>query len=160
MIDPMLAALGADGPTPEHADDLRLFGQFVGVWDIDSRRWAPGGAELERASGVWSFGWALHGRAVIDVLDGAGTLGTTVRMFHPERGEWTVIWHSVLSQRFFVMTAREEGERIVLRGQSDEGREEWSFETITPTSFLWRSRVSPDDGATWYTDQEMRATRR
>lgn len=159
MIDPMLAALGADGPAPEHAGELALFGQFVGTWDVDSRRWDQDGTELAPARAVWTFGWALHGRAVIDVLEGPDVLGTTVRMPHPDRGEWTVIWHSALSQRHFVMTARQEQDRIVLRGRSDDGEEEWSFNAIEPASFLWRSRVSPDGGASWYVDQEMRATR-
>jgi hypothetical protein len=58
------------------------------------------------------------------------------------------------------MTARPENDQIVLRGESAEGLEEWSFSAITPSTFLWRSRVFPDDGATWYVDQEMQASRR
>ena len=105
MIDPMLAVLGATEPAADYAEELALFGQFVGVGDIDSRRWAPDGSELSQTRAVWTFGSALRGRAIIDVLEGPDVLGTTVRMLHPGRGEWTVIWHSALSQRHFVMAA-------------------------------------------------------
>ncbi|HEX6988300.1 MAG TPA: hypothetical protein VF282_02435 [Bacillota bacterium] len=39
-------------------------------------------------------------------------------------------------------------------------RERWRFTEITPDSFLWLSKFSVDDGATWAVDQEMRARRR
>src|ERR1043166_1185365 len=34
---PMIEALHADGPDPEYADRLMLFGRLVGSWDIEGR---------------------------------------------------------------------------------------------------------------------------
>ena len=32
---PILETLRAEGPHPSHRDKLKIFGQFVGVWDLD-----------------------------------------------------------------------------------------------------------------------------
>ena len=158
--DPMIAALAADGPHPDHAEQLMLFGRFAGIWDIRSTRFdRERGAQPEQPL-EWIFGWALEGRAVQDVLRGEGGIGTTVRIFHADTGTWTVSWQSTVQPEVFVLTARPDGDRIVIEGESSDGLEEWSFNEITPTSFLWRSRVSDDGGATWFVDQEMHATRR
>ena len=158
--DPMIAALAANGPDPDHAAALMLFGRFVGSWEIRSTRFDPErGAEPEQVL-TWHFGWALRGRAVQDVLEGEGGIGTTVRILDPATGTWTVSWQSTLRPEVFVLTARSAGSRIVLEGTSRDGLEEWSFNDIEPDRFVWRSRVSSDGGRTWFTDQEMRAVRR
>jgi hypothetical protein len=158
--DAMAAALAAGGPHPDHADALMLFGRFAGSWDIRSVRFTPeGGAEPEQRL-EWHFGWALDGRAVVDVLRGEGGIGTTVRIYHPHTGTWSVSWQSTRDPYVFTLVARPDGDRIVLEGSGPDGLEEWSFSEITDTSFVWRSRVSGDGGATWFVDQEMRATRR
>jgi len=64
--DAMLAALHADGPHPDHAAELSLFGQFVGSWAIDNTYFHESGQERHEAE--WRFGWSLDGRAVQDVL--------------------------------------------------------------------------------------------
>ena len=98
--------------------------------------------------------------AVLDVLEGEVGHGVTTRAYQPADGSWQVTWNSTASPYALVLVARAEDERIVLRGESADGLEEWSFNDITGASFLWRSRVSPDGGASWYVDQEMRCTRR
>jgi hypothetical protein len=37
----MIEALKADGPLPEHAQKLMLFGRLVGSWDIEGRFSTP-----------------------------------------------------------------------------------------------------------------------
>jgi hypothetical protein len=64
--DSMLDALQARGPHPDLAEDLKLFGQFVGAWDVDVTNIAADGTKQE-LKGEWHFGWALEGRAVMDV---------------------------------------------------------------------------------------------
>src|SRR4051794_31507903 len=62
----MIEVLRADGPDPERAAHLDLFGQFVGEWELDVTNFAANGAS-ETAHGEWHFGWILQGRAVQDV---------------------------------------------------------------------------------------------
>lgn len=158
--DPLLAALAASGPDPALAGDLALFGRFAGAWDVVSTRWRPDGTPFqEGATATWTFGWALRGRAVLDVLDGEVGHGITTRTYHPAERAWRVAWNSAASPYALVLVARAEGDRVVLRGESADGLEEWSFDDVTPEAFVWRSRVSPDGGASWYVDQEMVARR-
>ena len=59
--------IAAGGPYAPLADELMLFGRFVGAWDVASTWWdADGGARQQ--DGEWHFAWALGGRAVQDVL--------------------------------------------------------------------------------------------
>src|SRR6266849_4177940 len=64
--DSMIDALCANGPHPDQAKDLLLFGQFVGAWDVDVTNIAPDGTRTD-LKGEWHFGWVLEGRAVMDV---------------------------------------------------------------------------------------------
>ena len=162
-LDISTAGLGllVTGPDPAHRDDLMLFGRFAGsTYDIRSVRFdRAAGAQPETAL-EWTFAWALDGRGIVDVLRGEGGVGTTVRIYHPSTRTWSVSWQSTISPHVFTLVAAPEGDRIVLRGEGPEGLEEWSFNEIEDCSFLWRSRVSADGGATWFVDQEMRARRR
>jgi hypothetical protein len=161
LDDPLLATLAAGGPHPDHADQLMLFGRFVGVWDIRSVRHDPVRGALPEQSLEWTFGWVLEGRAIQDVLRGEGGIGTTVRVLHPQTGTWTVTWQSTAQDHAFSLVARPAGDRILIQGTGpDGGLEEWSFDEIAEDAFTWRSRVSTDGGASWFTDQEMRARRR
>jgi len=58
--------LHADGPNPEHATALQLYGRFVGNWDAEITAHGPDGTK-HTAPGEIHFGWVLEGRAVQDV---------------------------------------------------------------------------------------------
>jgi len=58
----LVEALHADGPAGPHADELMLFGRFVGSWRLE---WSD--ADGATATGELHFGWVLGGRAVQDV---------------------------------------------------------------------------------------------
>src|SRR5947208_14917223 len=100
----MLAALHADGPHPDHAAELSLFGQFVRSWAIDNTYFHESGRERHEAE--WRFGSTLDGRAVRDVLfhpaasttaatrAHSGGIGTTVRVFEPAAAGRTESWFS------------------------------------------------------------------
>src|SRR5918911_4565414 len=66
MVRSMLEALRADGPHPDYAEELALFGRFVGAWAVDNAYLREDGEERYEAE--WRFGWTLDGRAVQDVL--------------------------------------------------------------------------------------------
>ncbi len=172
MRDPGLPeALHADGPHPELADELRLFGQFVGSWRL---AWSGADADGRPAamSGELHFGWVLGGRAVQDVWivpargdpgEGRPPLafhGSTIRFYDRALGAWRSTWVEPVNGRVRRFVGRPAGEDIELISDEDEPQLRWSFTAITQDSFTWRSESSRDGGATWTLDEEMRATRR
>ena len=179
--DTMISMLRADGPDPDLADRLATFGRFVGAWGIDGHAIAEDGT-VTRFVGEWRFGWVLEGRAIQDVLAvrpagaapgqrsrGIG-IGSTVRLYDPDRDAWLISWMGPSDGEFSTLFAHESGDRIVLEGQWTAGRQwsgpgterrfEWSFSEIAPASFRWQGRLSDDGGATWRLAEEMLATRR
>jgi len=166
-----LEALGADGPHPDHADELMLFGQLVGEWEVEGVEYAPDGTS-RRFSGEWHFDWVLDGRGVQDVLisparndrvDGEPfyVYGTSLRYFDPRLEGWRVVWADPVTGNFSVLTATRVGEEIVIEGTTDDGRpKRWIWSELTPMSARWRDEVSSDGGATWRMREEMRLRRR
>jgi hypothetical protein len=128
----MIDALQALGPHPDIAEDLMLFGQFVGAWDVDVTNITLDGTrkELKRE---WHFGWVLEGRAT---------------------------WIGPVRHLVLPFIARKSKDEIILEGSFTPGcRTRWVFSHITPTSFHWRNLESNDDGTTWRSVQEMVAQR-
>ena len=167
--DSMIDALQAHGPHPDLAEDLMLFGQFVGAWDVDVTNSAPDGTKQE-LKGEWHFGWVLEGRAIMDVwitprrsLRGQADpyeYGATLRFFDPTIQAWRSTWIGPVRHLVRAFIARQVGDEIILEGSSEQGnRIRWIFSQITPTSFRWRNVESSDDGATWTKVQEMAAQR-
>src|ERR687887_2335072 len=128
MVRSMLQALQADGPHPDHAEELSLFGQFVGAWAVDNAYFDDEGEE--RYDAEWRFGWTLDGRAVQDVLfhppvsKANGTrahsegIGTTVRMFEPATADWTVIFFSATRGNVVSLRGRPDGDDIDIVGEN------------------------------------------
>jgi len=173
MMSPFLDALGADGPAPDRAGKMDLYGRFVGSWDLDVRQFSGDRRERRRA-GEWHFGWALEGRAVQDVWivpkrgelrrgDAAANVnsyGTTLRVYDPDIDAWRIQWTEPVTRNFLQMIGRAEGTDIVQLGTRSDGQMlRWSFLEITPDSFLWRGEISADNGATWRTNTEFTAKR-
>ena len=80
----MIEALEADGPYPEFASKLALFGRLVGSWDLVGRNFDENGAVVRESTGEWHFGWVLEGRVIQDVIispprGGRSTLAGTDR---------------------------------------------------------------------------------
>lgn len=164
----MLEALRADGPHPDHAEKLMLFGRFVGSWDFDAVLVDRAGKRTEHY-GEWHFGWALDGRAVQDVLISPPLghpgppeeYGTTVRFYDPEIDAWQITWITPPQRRVRRLVARPVGDEIRLEGANDAGELlRWTFSEITPETFTWRGYISNDEGATWHMEEEMRLRRR
>lgn len=124
--DTMIDALRASGPHPDLADRLMIFGQFVGAWEVDITNYGPDGTAT-RVPGEWHFGWALEGRAVMDVwiaprrsLRGAtesGEYGVTVRIFEPAIDAWRSTWIGPARGAVKPFIARQVGDEIVLDGR-------------------------------------------
>jgi hypothetical protein len=171
-MDPRAAlqdAFAATGPEPGMAEELALFGRFVGSWDLDVTDIAGDGSATT-TPGEWHFGWALGGRAVADVwicprrtADGAspGEHGLSLRFPDPGLGPgaWRSTWLGPGRRVVRTFTARPDGDGIVLSGSFGDGDLRWSFSDIAPASFAWRNEVSRDGGATWRVQQTFAARR-
>lgn len=171
--DAFLEALHAEAPDPEHAQALRLYGQFVGSWRVENTDHLPDGS-TRIAIGEWHFGWVLEGRAIQDVwitpARGSDThalppgyqrrCGTTLRMYEPATRSWRIVWTDPLIAFQVNQVGRAENGDIVQHGSTTSGVSmRWSFREITANSFRWIGEISVDGGAIWRPQLEMRATR-
>jgi hypothetical protein len=96
-----------------------------------------------------------------DAAANANSYGTTLRTYDPRIGAWHIQWTDPVTQTYFTMIGRKEGEAIVQLGRSPDGNLiRWSFSDISRHSFLWRGEVSADEGATWRTNVEFTARRK
>jgi hypothetical protein len=165
-------ALVADGPDPEHADALMLFGRLVGEWEFDWTGYDEDGAETMSERGEWIFAWVLEGRGVQDVWIiparerrgdpdlPRGEYGTTIRFYDPKLDAWQVTWHGPVQGVRRLFLGRAIGDEIVQEGQTEEGYPmRWIFSEITDTSFRWRSVYSRDEEQTWQLREEMHVLR-
>jgi hypothetical protein len=169
--DGLPAALHAAGPADPHAEELHLFGQFIGSWDI---AWSglDGEGRTLTARGELHFGWVLGGRAVQDVCivpgrgeraEGGSPLafhGSTVRFYDASLGAWRSTWIDPVNNRVRRFTGRRAGDDILLLSDEDEPQLRWRFTDIKADSFTWRGETSRDGGATWIVDEEMRINRK
>jgi len=159
------AALLADGPAPDRAEKLDLYGQFIGDWDADIVTYSPDGAS-HRGQGEIHFGWVLQGRAIQDVwmiprredrvpeapaMPVAGNwYGTTIRVYDPALDAWRIYWIDPATNAYRQQIGRQQGSDIVQEGTMETGAlTRWSFAEITPQSFHWTGELSMDEGDTW-----------
>ncbi len=174
MTNPIVASIPellASAPHPDHADALRLYGQFVGSWDQDVT-WYERDGTTRHLRGEWHFGWILGGRAIADVwmvptraeLDAGAPLvgyGVTIRVREAATGHWKISWSGVLTGIAVTLTGRAQGDEIVQEGAEPDGTPtRWIFSDITPDAFRWRNEVSDDGGKTWRLKQAFSVRRR
>jgi hypothetical protein len=168
----MIEVLQADGPFPEHADKLMLFGRLVGSWDIKGRYIDEAGYTIKESTGEWHFGWILEGRAIADVIisppregraagEASRAYDVAVRRYDPKSDTWHV---SIAAPIFGVtvnLIAHEHGDEIWLEGPGPQGLPvRWTFSEFSDDRVRWQGYVSKDDGATWIRDEEIILTRR
>jgi hypothetical protein len=158
----MIDVLRASGPAEEHADELMLFGRFVGAWNVEAEYFHHDGKKAHDARGEWHFGWILEGRAVQDVLFGppleerartgapASEYGTTIRLYDPTTDTWQLSWYPSVSRNVVHLVARPDGDGILIEGTEADGTlDRWTFTEITRDSFTWSGYESKDGGTTW-----------
>ena len=163
---PILPLLRADGPLPALRDELMLFGQFVGTWDMQVEFFGDDGECVYRKPGQWSFAWVLDGRVIQDVLTyprigGTGrAIGTSTRFYDPASRRWQVIWLGAVSGITVILHGGKRGDGILLEGPDPDGTlNQWMFSDITESGFRWTGLESADRGATWHLRQRMTGTR-
>jgi hypothetical protein len=160
-----IEGLPAHRPASDLRDKLRLFGQFVGDWDIVEHR-SP--LNRLRAKGEVHFNWILDGRAVQDVWGSVdsktGRLipwGTTIRYYDSNLGFWRSTWVAPRQTAVRRFIGKEVGKEIVLQ-EEDRGTrtERWVFSDIRPNSFRWYAMKRSRKGTPWRVIEEMKVHRR
>ena len=158
--DSFLDTLHAEGPAPDRAAQMMLYGQFVGSWDGTLKYRDAEGVRRETAAEV-HFGWVLEGRAIQDVWIAPTRLarkdserllmhGSTFRVYDPQNDNWQITWIDPVKQSNNRMTGRKVGDEIIQEYRMDDGeRCQWMFTEITADAFHWINRVSADDGKGW-----------
>jgi hypothetical protein len=166
----ILNDLRAARPYPPWREQLMLFGQFVGVWDMDIKYYDRTGACIYQGWWQWSFGWVLGGRAIQDVIVyqnpfGCGEPerlpgGTTLRYCNPDTGRWTVYYLGTAPGVTVLLHGGAVGDTIVLEGSDPDGTQNrWIFSDIRADSFTWTG-VESKDGSAWWQNQRMLGRRR
>jgi hypothetical protein len=164
---PILDDLRADGPYPAWKDQLMLFGQFAGTWDLDVEYYDAAGQRTYQGHWEWSFAWILGGRAIQDVIVDVGTAdapqrvpgGTTLRYCNPATGRWTIYYLGAVAGITVQLQGGQAGPTIVLEGAEADGTlNRWTFSDILPGSFTWTGHESRT-GTSWWRNQRMLATR-
>ena len=167
------AALLAPGPAPGRGAAMDLYAWLIGAWEFDLVEFLPDGKERRRP-GEWHFAWVLEGRAIQDVwmvpprgaaragdaATQANYYGSTLRTYDPRIEAWRIQWTDPVAQIYLSMIGRKEGTAIVQLGKASDGTlVRWSFHDISARSFVWRSELSADAGATWRLNVQFAARR-
>ena len=168
-----MISLLADAPYGPHAAELEQFGRLTGLWRTSITTHPADGSPPRHAEGEWEFGYALEGRAVIDVwqvpprdalVDAqrhpGQECGLCVRIWDPRLQLWRFTFHGTATGALVHMFARQVGDEMVLEQADGRRLERWVFSDMAPRSFSWRSEVSADGGGTWRREQELTAQRR
>ena len=137
--------LFSNGPAPDRADKMRLYGWLIGAWTMDAVMHAPNGETYERRGEI-GFAWVLEGRAIQDVwILPDFFYGTTLRVYDPGIDAWHILWSDPLRQFYSQQIGRAHGPDIVQLGKSDDGTDtRWSFTDITADSFRWLGEFSTE----------------
>lgn len=165
-VDDMIDALRASGPrrTADEIQQARIFDGFVGAWDIQYTFIQKDGTRSQ-ASGQVLAGWILDGRAIQDLWIGTPPgqtepwTGTTLRFYDTSLKAWRVTWIAPRARTIILLTGGNEGERIVLNAETDQGKVRWAFSDMTADRFVWRGELSEDGGATWQLREDHVARR-
>jgi hypothetical protein len=164
----MVTALQATGPHPSLGDQAKVFGRFVGPWDVALTNFSKDGKATHR-SGELIVGWVMDGRAIQDlwIVNPSGArkereVYTDLRYFDPKSGTWPATFIDPEHVSVARFTGGAVGDdRIVLDTQDFDGIDtRWSLNDIRSDSFVWREEESSDGGKTWRLQSEYHMRRR
>lgn len=161
----MIGGLEAAGPFPGLEEEMALFGQFVGDWEIVEDRFIAGEHSGLVLKGELHWGWILGGRATQDVWIMRGEAGekeiagSTVRFYDSRTGDWQSIWIVPSRGEARSFRARREGESIILDGGGRETPERWIFYDIGRDEFRWRAEEQPAGDGKWVVTEVMQIRR-
>src|SRR6266511_122743 len=145
------------------------FDFLVGEWTITNRRLRErlvGSDDCEEFASTSVVHNLFDGAANVDEITfpSKGFKGLTLRLFDPEREEWSLYWaNSQTGVLFPPVVGRFEGGRGEFYGDDVENRTpvrvRYIWSEITPTWARWEQAFSTDQGKTWETNWIMELTR-
>jgi hypothetical protein len=154
------------------AAEIHQFGCLAGLWETQITHYPADGSSPRHEAGEWEFGYALEGRAVIDVwqvpgrraLDGKRRTadqecGLCVRIWDPRLQLWRFTFHGTARGVLVHFFARKIGDEIIMERAEGGQLIRWVFSDIHPDSFLWRSEILNDGGRCRRVVQEVRASK-
>jgi hypothetical protein len=168
----MIEALEADGPFPDYADKLSLFGRLIGSWDIEGRYFDQDGNITRESTGEWHFGWVLEGRVIEDVIispprDGrqpgetSRAYDAAIRAYDPSIDAWRVTVVAPIYRATVNLIARQHDDEIWQEGRDPENNLiRWTFSDFRAERVRWQGFVSKDEGQSWVRDEEIILQRR
>jgi hypothetical protein len=144
-VSPMIESLHAEGPYPDYADQLMLFGRLVGSWDIEGRAFDESGNVV--------IAPPRQGR---EPGEQSTSYDTAIRAYDPRIDAWRVTVVAPVYGATVNLIAREHDDEIWLEGRSpDNDLLRWTFSEFSDERVLWRGFVSKDEGLTWVREEEI-----
>lgn len=168
-----LEGLSCSGPAVEYADQLMLYGQFVGDWLAEATEYAADGSVTKSRWDI-RFDWVLEGRAIQDIwitpvrdgrkvgwLEPGNRYSTTLRVYDPRIDAWHIVWINPPGGYVVRQLARKVGDEIIQLADVDASGSlrRWVYRDIASNSFRWCNEKSIDQGKSWLLTQEMHASR-
>lgn len=160
-------------PHPDLVQELLVFGQFVGSWEMDVIFLNESNEIIYHQKNEWFFFWILDGRAIQDILIGPNMnenlsikpgkrrMGTSVRQYDTEEDIWNITWFGVTGNDYVNLKGKKINDEILLEGIEPDGSViKWIFKNIELNSFEWEGYNSNNEGRTWHLDQKMIGTRK
>ncbi|WP_424529333.1 hypothetical protein ACOZ38_07220 [Sphaerisporangium viridialbum] len=145
------------------------FDFFVGTWNVANRRLKErlkGCTEWDEFPGVSTSKSIFGGTGNMDEIDfpTMGFSGLTLRLYDPEREEWSLYWTSSRSSVIEppVIGRFDGGVGEFYADDTHEGipiRVRYLWSGITATTCRWEQAFSTDGGRTWETNWIMESTR-
>jgi hypothetical protein len=172
VIPPLLLAFGlaAGEPSvfPENDEGcmegpVAQFGRYVGDWKIDDEVRAKDGSGWSEGKGArWIFECVGNGLAVQDYwMPNGGGLGTNLRSYNPDTGDWEIVWTASTLNGFLHIRAKQnDAGNIVMEivsPEQDPPRRIIFFEP-DENGWNWVQQWSFDGGASWTDVYRIKAT--
>lgn len=158
----------SDRVRPDVAERLALFAPMIGSWQLAVHNYAADGTVTD-SDAEWHFGWALDGRALIDVWISPsrpnrtescdGEWGMSVRFWDEEINAYRSTWHGPGRGWVIPFLAHQKGDEIVLESQTHDPLRRWIFSGIGRLGFSWRAEETAANATTPFVRQRFTATR-